>query len=377
MITLQTGLPGAGKTLYMLNFIKALSEKENRPVYYSGIPDLNLPWIEFEPQEWFTLPPGSIVVIDECQRVFRPRQHGSNVPEFVAKLETHRHLGIDLFLITQHPMLVDANVRKLVGRHFHSVRAFGMNGARIHEWQQVKENCDKSRSDSVQHVFKYPKESFGWYKSAEVHTHKARIPMKVWMLAALLVLIPVLIWWVYMGLQNKMSGADSQPGQQTISAPGRDAFAAPGRSMSGRVMSQSEFMAGHNPRVPGLAYTAPVYDRVTEPTRAPYPAACAATADRCTCFSQQATKLDMPDDLCRSIVKDGFFMAWDEDKGRGDRPGRSSPVAPARERDRDEVQAGAGLGGFNTTRVASAEPVSTVKPPESQQTGAKGRATAP
>lgn len=377
MITLQTGLPGAGKTLYMLNFIKALSEKENRPVYYSGIPDLNLPWIEFKPEEWFTLPPGSIAVIDECQRVFRPRMHGSSVPEYVAKLETHRHLGIDLFLITQHPMLVDANVRKLVGRHFHSVRAFGMNGARIHEWQQVKENCDKNRSDSVQHIFKYPKESFAWYKSAEVHTHKARIPMKVWMLIALLILIPVLIWWVYMGLQKKMTGGDSLPGQQTIAVPGRDVGSAPGRSISGRVMSQSEFLTQHVPRVPGLAYTAPVYDRVTEPTKAPYPAACAATATRCECFSQQATKLDMPEALCRSIVKDGFFMAWDEDKGRvGDRPGRVSPVA-ASSHEREAVPPGAGLGGFNTTRVASAEPVSTVTPPDNGGGPGKGRSISP
>lgn len=368
MITLQTGLPGAGKTLYMLNFIKDLAEKENRTVYYSGIPDLNLPWVEFQPEKWFELPPNSIVVIDECQRVFRPRMHGSAVPEFVAKLETHRHLGIDLFLITQHPMLVDANVRKLVGRHFHSVRAFGMHGARIHEWQQVKENCDKSRSDSVQHVFKYPKESFGWYKSAEVHTHKARIPMKVWVLLAIVLLLPVLVGWIYMRLQAKIH-PDAVPAQLSSSATGS---AVPGRSFNGQVMSADEYLAQQNPRVPGLAYTAPVFDKVTQPTRAPYPAACAATKSRCQCYTQQATKLEMPESLCRSIAADGFFVAWEDgERGRGraeafQRPVQAS-VQPA------EVQAGSGLAGFNTTRVASAEPVSTVNPP-TQSDHQQGRA---
>jgi len=51
MITLITGLPGNGKTLYTISFVKALAEKENRPVFYSGITDLALDWTEIEPEK--------------------------------------------------------------------------------------------------------------------------------------------------------------------------------------------------------------------------------------------------------------------------------------------------------------------------------------
>ncbi len=33
-------------------------------------------------------------MIDEAQRVFRPRPAGSKVPDYIQELETHRHKGI-------------------------------------------------------------------------------------------------------------------------------------------------------------------------------------------------------------------------------------------------------------------------------------------
>lgn len=44
MIDLITGLPGNGKTLYTISTVKKMSEGENRPVYYAGIPELTLDW---------------------------------------------------------------------------------------------------------------------------------------------------------------------------------------------------------------------------------------------------------------------------------------------------------------------------------------------
>ena len=179
MITLITGQPGAGKTLHALWLVKAYAEKENRPVFYSGIPGLDtsvLPWEELQDaDDWPKLQPGAIIVIDECQRIYRPRGSGSKVPESVAAMETHRHKGFDIFLITQHPMLLDSNIRRLCGRHIHVMRAFGANAANIHEWQEARENCDKQRHGSQSKLWKYPKEVFAYYKSAELHTHKFRV----------------------------------------------------------------------------------------------------------------------------------------------------------------------------------------------------------
>lgn len=313
MIVVTTGVPGAGKTLWALTWVKAKAEKEKREVFYSGIKDLKLPWTEIDPEKWMDCPPGSIVVIDECQRVFRPRNHGSSVPKHVADLETHRHLGIDLVLITQHPMLMESNVRRLCGLHFHVVRSWGRLKATVHEWPTIKENCDKSRDDSVRHEFAYPKANFGLYHSAEVHTHKARIPYHFWIICAVPFAVCYAAWRVY---SNWFPGGDGVVNQSLAAATGgrAGASAAPGggglRLVAGSHAERINYVEQFRPRVAGLHYTAPVYDEITKPTEVPFPAACIASESRCKCWTQQATALEVPDDLCRSITAGGFFVGW-------------------------------------------------------------------
>lgn len=374
MIVVITGVPGSGKTLYTIDAVKRLSEAEGRPVFYSGIPELKLPWIEHDPTKWEELPAGAIMVIDECQRVFRPRANGSTVPSYIAAMETHRHKGIDIWLMTQHPMLIDQNIRRLCGRHIHVDRIFGFHASTLSEWQQIKENCDKNKSGADQKKWKYPKEVFDYYKSSEQHTHKARIPSYVYVFGLAVSLLIGLVYYVY---QARFAPALAHARGEKVAATdqplrllGPDNGDAPSQKGG---MSPAQWLAAQKPRVPGLAYTAPVFDKVTQPTHAPYPAACVASKTKCGCYSQQATKLEVPEDLCRSIAKDGFFMAWDERKAMESGPARQ-PVATAQPA--PEIQPGSGLGGFNTSRVASAEPVSTVNPPQSPQAGPKNHANA-
>lgn len=324
MIHLITGQPGAGKTLYALHYVQALAEGK-REIYYEGITDLKLPWVQMDDsREWFKLPPGSIVVIDECQRIFRPRGNGAAVPEYVSQLETHRHQGIDLVLITQHPMLCDNNVRRLTGRHFHVVRTFGMARATVHEWTEVRVDCDKRRSDSVRHAFTYPVDSFAWYKSAEVHTHKRRIPMRVYFLFTIPVIMAAIGYGMYRWFEAKMNVDPSKEllkGQAPASRPGVTQWGPGGTvpvSRTDRTMNaaerQAEYIRSHVPAIPGLAYTASRYDEVTKPKVAPIPAACVSSASKgCRCYSQQGTRMaDVPDDICQSIVANGFFVDWQD-----------------------------------------------------------------
>jgi zona occludens toxin len=329
MIYLITGVPGAGKTLYALNFVKALAEKDKRQVFYSGIRDCILPWTDLDPEfvkgerrpgaeKWYELPASSMVVIDECQEVFRPRGQGAKVPAWVAELETHRHKGLDIFLITQHPMLMDSNVRRLVGIHFHVVRAFGMHRSTVHEFQGAKENCDKSRADSIRHDFKYPVESFGWYKSAEVHTHKRRIPMRL----LFFVLIPFLLAALSYGLYSKMwkyaSGSGAADRITGKAAPDKGAGVAPGAShpggAGGRKLSVAEWFEDFQPRISSLAFTAPRYDEVMRPVRVPFPAACVKSGSRCSCYTDQATKIQVAAEICLEIVANGYFQDFDQGK---------------------------------------------------------------
>lgn len=315
-IELQTGLPGNGKTLYTLDRIEDMRKRTGRPVFYSGIPihAEHLPeWQELEdPKKWFECPPGSIVVIDEAQRLFRPRGSGSAVPDYEARLETHRHGGIDLVLLTQNPRLISLNVRELCGRHLHIVRTFGLNRATVHEWPECKLNT-QARKDSVKHLYRYNKKVFKWYKSAEAHTYKASIPAKVWLFGAIVVGLPVGIWLI-MGMLADIHGTaptDDTPTTQLL--PGQTTSTGGSTPAAVRQpLTPAEWAQQYAPRVAGLAYTAPAYDDVTRPVRAPIPAACVQSATRCQCYTQQGTRLDVPAPLCKSIAEGGFFVAWNE-----------------------------------------------------------------
>lgn len=184
MIHLITGLPGSGKSLLAVELInKNLNSESIRPCY------CNINGLDFDalrcfslddPERWFDFPDGSIIVIDECQRWFRPRPNGSAVPEAIARMETHRHSGIDLILITQHPRLIDVNVRKLVELHQHMFRPFGMDRRTVLEWNSCNESPEPTQSNNSANKYQKPfdKELFKFYKSATIHTHVKRLPYK-------------------------------------------------------------------------------------------------------------------------------------------------------------------------------------------------------
>ena len=89
MLYLLTGVPGSGKTLKVVSMLAKQKDFMNRPLYVDGILDLKIPHEEIPEgesiqtwQKW--APPGAIIVVDECQRIFRPRPSGSKVPDYVA-----------------------------------------------------------------------------------------------------------------------------------------------------------------------------------------------------------------------------------------------------------------------------------------------------
>lgn len=327
-ITLITGLPGHGKTLYTLARYKDEAEKAGRPVYHNDIKGLMIPgWSPWKPEEWQELPPNSLMIIDECQFVFPQRGRGQP-PEWIERLATHRHLGLDFVIITQNPMLIDSFVRRLVDRHFHVVRKFGTHFATIHEFVNgVKDNVDKSREGSIRHEWRYPKEVFDWYKSAEVHTVKKRLPARVYLLFSIPFILIVFVWIAYtrlnpQSMQNRVNASSGQ--NDSINKPNSNTNNS--HSNPNKTQSTSEYLASYIPRVPDFPHTAPIYDNITTPVTAPYPAGCIASKNRCHCYSQQGTVLDISASTCRQITQKGFFVAWSLDsKGQRSDARSSSP----------------------------------------------------
>lgn len=320
MISATTGLPGAGKTLWTINHVEALRKKENREVYYHGIKDLTLPWKLLEdPKSWFDCPPGSIIVIDEAQNHFPLRGTSQAAPEWVKRTATHRHDGFDIFLITQHPGKIDSAVRKDIEVHRHLMRKFGSNFATVHMWQGIRENCDKTRKDSVSSTWRYPKEAFTWYKSAEVHTHKLRVPPSI--IVALLFFVGVGFAW-YHFIDRMSAKAAGETEQTTPQTGGRVMAATTPRNgqQQDRPKTAMEYAQERVPRVQGLEHTAPVYDGLTQPKQVPLPAACVQwTGKGCKCFTQTGTPYRTTDDICIQIVRNGIFLDF------ADPPGQPKP----------------------------------------------------
>lgn len=255
MLTLVTGQPGNGKTLYTLGLVEALRLSSGRTVYQAGIPELTLPWeVLDDPQSWPTLPDGSIVVLDECQRTFPPRKQGAAVPRHVSEFETHRHRGFDVFLITQHPQLLDIAVRKLVGRHVHLERKFGREVSTVKQWEVAVNPQDRAeQSKALVSKWSFPKEHFAWYKSAEIHTVKKDFPIKpVATLVGSLLAIGVLAWFA----AHKL-GSMGQVKQAAVPAASQV-------SKSDTRTAQHWAAADFVPRVGTWLWSAPFYDQVAK-----------------------------------------------------------------------------------------------------------------
>lgn len=321
MIHLSTGLPRNGKTLFTIAWVKALSERENRPVFYSGITGVTLPWTEINAEEWYNCPSGSIVLIDEAQRHFRPRGNGSKVPRYVEELETHGHAGLDIFIITQHPMLIETNVRRLTEVHWHISRQDGADKATVLRFKGCKEQPLSKLADAERMEWPYPVELYGCYESAKIHTVKKRVSMHrvmMWTLPLVAVFfIGLFVWRQY----SKMEEAPVEVKAEMPSFMSRAGLTPGYGHDKPKPMTQSEYLNAYQPRIEGLAYTAPIYDEVTNPIRAPVPVGAIVSKKGCKAYTDQGTPLEMPQDLCKQIAGAGFYRSFDnKPEDRKDQP---------------------------------------------------------
>lgn len=228
MITLITGVPGAGKSLKAVELVQA-ALKDGRRVF-SDIAGHNAPGIEPSPQDWRDTPEGSLVVYDEAQRSFpstgRP---GVAEDERIRALETHRHTGHDIVFITQSPALIHHHIRKLVGRHIHVHRAAGLKRATLFTWDFAvsapNDRIEQQRADTEN--WQYPKDLFKYYKSATVHTHKFHIPKKIALVLVAAVVISGIVGFRFYdaGGLHVMHMADKE--SASVAASERDAAPPP------------------------------------------------------------------------------------------------------------------------------------------------------
>lgn len=321
MITGETGLPGAGKTLYCVDkllrpLVDATVEHENENgdkvsvprKIYSNINGLLLehekigpgaPWTYDSKTDKWTQPkdgdkfglnnwhewakPGSVIVFDEIQKPWPLAAAGSKVPPCIEALETHRHMGVDFIVMTQHPMLIHANLVRLMGRHLHIRRMGNMGLAIVYEW----DSCSRTllyKNAFAKSPYKYSKDVFQLYKSAELHTKQPRkMPSLVWGVA---IGLGAMLWF---GPAAYSRIADRINPPPVVAKPA----AAPGAAAPVTTVTYGPPVA-HAPAADSGVPAAPA-----EPL-ADVVAGCARVASLCRCYTSTAKVIDKPLAYCEA-----------------------------------------------------------------------------
>lgn len=333
MIYLITGVPGSGKTLYAVStLVKKLSEEivtlkdgtnQKRRLVVDGVPDLLLDHEMMAPGtvdgdgnclpgegdglwNWHTwCKAGDVIFVDEVQRWWRPRGMGTKPPGEIKALETHRHKGVDIVIVTQNPMLLDQNVRRLVGRHMHVRRMFGMGRAVIYDWDGCSVDVHRTKTATVSY-WGYPKKAFALYKSSELHTkQKQKIPP--WLIVPVLGLVAA----VFLGPKafGVLSGSMTGKGVTTSVSSVVPAPVLAASAPTTKTVVTSSFVTSP---LPGSSASSPAQQQPADQPPAvafnekpPAFSGCAATKKSCSCFDSTGTSFPKPAEFCAATVSAG------------------------------------------------------------------------
>lgn len=275
---------------------------QGRPIF-TNIDGLKLPHHKID-ADWLrswhkNAPPEAFILYDECQDVFVPRHTSKEPPDFVLELTKHRKdYSVDFFLITQRPTFIDFMVRGLCQRHIH-IRETGLTRM-VHEAPEVVDFEDKAvREVSSGTPYSLPKHVFDLYTSAQVHTKKQRrrLPTAIYVFALAILLGGGIALKVY----NDRFASDndtSSPTAQPVGVP-QSGGLPPLVAATGSAGVPSSIAEATTPTDPANPLSAPLYAAVAPPVVPPQIVGCIASRRACTCYTQQATPVWLPEPQCR------------------------------------------------------------------------------
>lgn len=370
-IELRTGLPGSGKTLGVVERLMEIRKTEShRPVKVLGITDLRDDLgeqiTESQLRDWEQFPAGTIVVVDECQR-YMPTRRAGDPPKWVSALSTHRHLGLDFILISQHPALIDPYVRRLVDRHVHTVRKYGTHWVERWSWPEVQSDPTSRMSQRAvegKTRHRYSRLAMQAYTSSEMHTVKRSVPRFFFVGALLLVLVPLLSWAAVAILRHATSKQASALGAHGVDASSLPVYQPASSSAPAArpvEMTRDQWVSQRVPRVPGIPWSAPMWDALPVTTTPDLYCIIMRRPDGsdCGCITEQGTRAVVPPALCKQYATDGVYNPYravpDPVRSR-DSAVSSRPVPSA-------ASSSAGPVGVGDVGHAAGVPPSTYVPP--------------
>lgn len=364
-IELYTGQPGNGKTALMMERLLDEAKRGQRPIFAAGIDGLQpgLATVLDDPRDWnkidavtgeHVVPNGSLIFVDEAWKWFGHLHDATRqaTPKHVLDLAEHRHRGLDFVWTTQQPNQLYPFVRGLIGSHAHVVRRFGTKMIDVFKWGELNEDVKSSaKRDLAQRTTRLlPSQAFGAYKSAEVHTIKPRIPMKVMALPALALGAIIAGYLAYQSLRPDNMSAKAGGGipvaQATESASGVPAST---QADAPKFKDATDYARQHLPRFAMMPWTAPVFDdRAVTADPAVICISSLAGKDAqgewkeasCTCLTEQGTLYDLSQPECRTIARRGPVYNPYKERNR-----EGSMQAQQLQQDSVMVQGGVSLPG--------------------------------
>lgn len=351
-ITIITGTPGAGKTLYAVTkliqpLIGATVDKEEddgtitqHPVkIFTNINGLTLDHELIDGsadgglRNWHQwAKPGTVIVVDEVQKIWKPRANGSAVPDDIGALETVRHMGVQFILLTQGIMLSERNLLALCGRHLHIRRIGMMPLAIVYEWDHASRSLMYSKAFTKK-PWRYDKAGYKLYKSAELHMKTKRsIPTVAYFvlagLAGVAYMAPTL-----MGRMQERFGDGQQVAAAAAGAPqGAGATLPPPRQQTaaGEPAGGSfiDDRIAWIPRVSHRPESAPAYDELRRVAVMPRVAAGFVKGSVAKCYTQQGTDAGLTEDECRKWLANPPFDPYQVEQHKPMAVAQQQPEQP-------------------------------------------------
>ena len=306
-------------------------KKAERPIFAAGIDGLQpgLATVLDDPRDWnkrdangeYIVPNGSLIFVDEAWKWFGHLQDATRqqTPAHVLALAEHRHRGIDFVWTTQGPSQIYPFARTLIADHQHCVRRFGTHMIDVFKWEELQEDVKSpaKRENAQRTTRALPKAVFGSYKSADVHTIKRKIPLKVLALPLMVVAAVGLLYVAYNSLRpsavaEKMAGKAPEAASADPAHPSTDSASSKGRRKG--YASAEEYVAAHTPRIASLPWSAPLFDDrapQSEPEIYCMASGIGLDADGNTrgestfCVTEQGTRLGMDPRLARELARWG------------------------------------------------------------------------
>ncbi|NLC36805.1 MAG: hypothetical protein GX772_10255 [Alcaligenaceae bacterium] len=323
-IELFTGLPGNGKTAFMVERLMEEAKKAERPLVACGIDGLQ-PGLALElddPRDWnkvnsegeHIVPDGALIFVDEAWKWFGHLHDAGRqaTPQHVLQLAEHRHRGLDFVWTTQMPAQLYPFARSLIARHTHVVRRFGTKFVDLYTWEELNDDVKSvgKRENAQKQVRTLPDQVFGAYKSASLHTIKRRLPFKLFVLPAAVVAAVALLWtgvnyFRPSNLTDRLGGE----GTDAALAAAAPLSIEPAAKEERRELDVVEYVERQQPRIATAPWSAPLYDDRTVTVDPQLFCMSAKPGEgrgqECTCLTEQGTRYVVRDDMCEDQARHG------------------------------------------------------------------------